>query len=121
MPRRRKSYLLTETAARDFKAARAWSLSRWGQRQTQTYFRKLHDAAEYVAANQSAVPSREDLTDSTDIGVYPVGEHYVVYAPIDKKRIAIVALVRQTRDVPTILRENGFLIHRALAAALKHG
>lgn len=74
MSRRRKTYVLTETAARDFKAARAWSLSR-----------------------------------------------YLVYVPLGKKQIAIVALIRQTRDVPTILQENGFLIRRALAAALESG
>ena len=119
MPRRRKLYVLTETAARDFRTARAWSSSRWGKERTRSYFRQIHDAAERIAANQSAVQGRENLTGDTGLGAYPVGEHYLVYAPIDDKRIAIVALIRQTRDVPAILQANSYRIHRALAAALK--
>ena len=119
MPRRSKSYLLTETAARDFRAARAWSSSRWGKERTRSYFRQIHDAAEQIAANQSAVQKREDLTGDSGLGVYPVGEHYLVYVPINDKQIAIVALIRQTRDVPAILQANSYRIQRALAATLE--
>lgn len=119
MPPRRRSYLLTETATRDFKIARAWSLSRWGKERTRSYFERLHDAAEYVAGNQSAIQKREDLAGSTGLDVYPVGEHYLVYVPFGKGRIAIVALIRQTRDVPTILQANAFHIRRALKALPK--
>jgi plasmid stabilization system protein ParE len=119
VPKRRRPYVLTETAARDFREARRWSQARWGDRTTRSYFQKLHDGAEYVAAHQSAIASRDELTGDTNLGVYPVGEHFLVYVPIDKTQIAIVALVRQIRDVPALLQANHFQIQRALNDALK--
>lgn len=119
MPRRRKSYRLTATAVRDFRIAQAWSLSRWGTERTQAYFRRLHDAAESAAVNQAAVQDRDDLAGDTSLAIYPVGEHYLVYVPIGEKQIAIVALIRQTRDVPAILQANSFRIRQALDEALR--
>ena len=119
MPTRRKSYVLTKTAEHDFREARRWSLARWGVRQTKLYFQRLHDAAEYIAEHQPAISRRDDLTDDESLGAYPAGEHYIVYAPLDDSRIAIVALIRQTRDVPRILQANSFQIRRALDAIAK--
>ena len=72
-----------------------------------------------VAAHQSAIASRDELTGDTNLGVYTVGEHFLVYVPIRKTQIAIVALVRQVRDVPALLQANHFQIQRALDDALK--
>lgn len=119
MSTRRKSYVLTKTAERDFREARRWSLARWGVKQTKLYFQRLHDSAEYIAKNQRAISRRDDLTDDANLGAYPVGEHYIVYAPLDDSQIAIVALIRQTRDVPAILQANSFRIRRAIDIALK--
>ena len=77
-----------------------------------------HDGAEYIAAHQRAIAPRDDLTGNTELGVYPVGEHYLVYAPIGDTQIVIVALFRQTRDVPAILKANSFRIRRQRIAAL---
>jgi plasmid stabilization system protein ParE len=118
VPTRRRPYVLTETAARDFSDARRWSKARWGERTTRSYFQKLHNGAEYIAGHQAAIASRDELTGDTNLGVYPVGEHFLVYAPIDKNRIAIVALIRQIRDVPALLQANHFQIQRALNEAL---
>lgn len=62
---------------------------------------------------------RQGLTGDTKLGIYAVGEHFLVYVPIDKARIAIVALIRQVRDVPAILQANHFQIQIALDEALK--
>lgn len=118
MAKRQRSYVLTETAAADFRSARRWSLSRWGEQKTQAYFEKLHTAAEFVATNQQAVAARDDLVGNTGLGTHPIGEHYLVYAPIGNERIAIVALIRQSRDVPEILAANSFQIRRQVKAAL---
>ncbi|MEE8058026.1 MAG: hypothetical protein V3T17_09335 [Pseudomonadales bacterium] len=48
--------------------------------------------------------------------LYPVREHYLIDVPINKKRIVIVALIRQIHDVPAILNANGFMIQRQLKA-----
>jgi plasmid stabilization system protein ParE len=114
----RKSYILTATAARDIREARRWSVARWGKKRTKLYFQQLHDGAEYIATHQRAIAPRDDLTGNTELGVYPVGEHYLVYAPIGDTQIVIVALFRQTRDVPTILEANSYRIRRQLTAAL---
>lgn len=119
MPKRRRSYVLTETAARDFREARRWSKARWGDRKTKSYFQKLHNGAEYLAAHQTAISHRDELTRDTNLEVYPVGEHFLVYVPLDKTQIAIVALIRQIRDVPALLQANHFQIQRALNEAFK--
>lgn len=119
MPKRRRSYVLTETAARDFREARRWSKARWGDRTTRSYFQKLHNRAEYIAAHQTAISHRDELTEDSNLEVYPVGEHFLVYVPLDKTQIAIVALIRQIRDVPALLQANRFQIQRAMNEALK--
>lgn len=119
MSNRRKSYILTETAAGDFREARRWSVARWGKKRTKSYFQQLHDGANYIATHQPAIAARDDLLGNTDLGVYPVGEHYLVYVPVNDTQIVIVALIRQTRDVPAILKANNFQIRRQLIAALK--
>lgn len=119
MPRAASSYVLTETAARDFREARRWSKARWGNHATKEYFKKLHQGASHIAAHQAAISRREELTGDTGPGIYPVGEHFLVYAPIEPGRVAIVALVRQVRDVAAILQSNHFQIQRALEDALR--
>jgi plasmid stabilization system protein ParE len=119
VPKRRRSYVLTETAARDFREARRWSKARWGDRTTRSYFQKLHNGAEYIAAHQTVISHRDELTEDTNLEVYPVGEHFLVYVPLDTTQIAIVALIRQIRDVPALLQANRFQIQRALNEALK--
>jgi plasmid stabilization system protein ParE len=112
MPER--SYVLTETAVADFKAARDWSMKRWGKALTISYFQSLHDAAEALAKNQFALPSSAKITACSELLVWPVREHYLVYTPAQNQKIIIVSLIRQTRDVPAILAENRFFIERAL-------
>ena len=111
MSGKRRPYILTATAERDFREARRWSLSRWGKELTRQYFVDLHKGAEGLAQNHSAVPQ---MAGPGDLSVYPVREHYIVYVPIGNNRIVIVALIRQTRDVPEILNANSFKIRRQL-------
>ena len=114
MARTRRHYILTETAERDFRAARQWSSSRWGKALTKQYFTDLHECAESIAQNVERFSSREHISGAAELSVYPIREHYLVYVPISNKRIVIVALIRQTRDVPAILQANGFRIQKQL-------
>lgn len=114
MPERKRHYVLTATAEQDFREARRWSRSRWGLELTRQYFIDLHEGAEWIARNQQSLPVRDDLAGTSGLGVYPVREHYIVYVPIRKHRIVIVALIRQSRDAPAILAANGYLIRRQL-------
>ncbi len=109
-----RHYVLTETAERDFRAARQWSLSRWGKELTKQYFNDLHNCAESIARNPDQFSSIEHVPNAEELKVYPIREHYLVYVPVRDKCVAIVALIRQTRDVPGILNANGFIIQRQL-------
>ena len=111
---RDRHYTLTKTAEQDFRQAKRWSLSRWGKPLTKQYFTDLHTGAEYIAANHKSLQKRDTLTDETGLGIHPVREHYVIYVPNGDKDIVIVALIRQTRDVPNILKANQFIIQREL-------
>ncbi len=110
--RKQRPYILTETAERDFRQARQWSMRRWGKELTKQYFSDLHDCAENLARSPRQPPSAKQDGNVADLKIYPVREHYMVYVPVKPERIAIVALIRQTRDVPAILNANSFLIRR---------
>jgi len=105
-------YLLTETAEADFWDARNWSMQRWGLDLTTDYFQDLHNAAEYVASNHKSLAKKDHLTGTTGLGIYAAREHYLIYVPLNDAQIAIVALIRQGRDVPTILRNNSYAIRK---------
>lgn len=114
-----RHYILTETAEQDFHQAKRWSLSRWGKTLTRQYFEDLHQGAEYIAANHKSLQKRDSLTGESGLGIHPVKEHYIIYVPTGDKEIVIVALIRQTRDVPNILKRNQFIIQRELKDIMK--
>ena len=120
----RKHYLLTIRAAADLREARRWSLARWGKVLTDRYFDDLHAAAQHIAENQESLRSRDELTAGTALLLYPVREHYIVYEPLSDRLIALVAVIRQERDVPAILQKWAAPIRRELAdirAAIRNG
>ena len=114
MPGTGRRYILTETAERDFREARRWSLSRWGHELTRQYFADLHAGAQDTAKNDRSLAQQHHLTGISGLGIRGIREHYMVFVPIGDRRIVIVALIRQTRDVPAILKANSFLIRRQL-------
>ena len=119
MVREPKHYILTRTAEREFRDAKRWSQSRWGNKLTKDYFAKLHRGAQYIALNQDALGQKEYLTGTVGLGIYAVGEHYIVFVPISGSQIIIVALIRQSRDVPAILKSNGHLIRQQLKEIMR--
>jgi len=118
MPEQRH-YVLTRLAEYDLHEARAWSLARWGSKLTRAYFEDLHQAAEYVATHHQALSCRDDLTGDTDLAVHPVREHYLIYIPIGDEQIIIVAVIRQSRDIPQILGNATFMIQREVSEIKK--
>jgi plasmid stabilization system protein ParE len=111
---RRKSYLLTARAAADLHEARAWSRARWGKELTNRYFDDLHEGAQYIAENHASFRDRHELAGGTALLLYPVREHYIVYEPLAPRLIVIVAVIRQGRDIPTILQKWAAPIRREL-------
>ena len=110
----RKSYVLTLRAEADLHEARAWSRARWGKELTNRYFQDLHDGAQYIAENHASLRNRHDLAGGAPLLLYPVREHYIVYEPLAERFIAIVALIRQGRDIPAILQKWAAPIRREL-------
>lgn len=111
---RRKSYVLTARAAADLSEARAWSRARWGKELTNRYFEDLHEGATYIAENHACFRDRQELAGGTALLLYPVREHYIVYEPLGARFIAIVAVIRQGRDIPAILQKWAEPIRREL-------
>lgn len=111
---RRKSYVLTARAAIDLAEARVWSRARWGKALTNRYFDDLHQGAQFIAENHASLGSRQELAGDTALLLHPVREHYIVYEPLGPRFIAIVAVVRQGRDIPAILRKWAVPIRREL-------
>lgn len=99
------SYVLTARAAADLRQARVWSQARWGPHLTNRYFDDLHEGAQYIAQNYASLRVRDDLAGGTALLLYPVREHYIVYEPLAPKFIAILAVIRRGRDLPSILQK----------------
>jgi plasmid stabilization system protein ParE len=111
---RRKSYELTARAAADLHEARAWSRARWGKELTNRYFEDLHEGAQYIAENHASFRDRHELAGGTALLLYAIREHYIVYEPLAPRFIAIVAVIRQRRDIPSILQKWAEPIRREL-------
>jgi plasmid stabilization system protein ParE len=110
----RPSYVLTARAAADLKEARAWSRARWGKDLTAKYFDDLHEAARFIAENHESLRRRQEFGVGIALLLHPVREHYIVYEPLAEKLIAVVAVIRQSRDIPTILQKWAAPIRREL-------
>jgi plasmid stabilization system protein ParE len=111
---RRGSYVLTVRAEADLREARSWSRARWGKDLTSRYFQDLHDGAQYIAEKHTSLRSRHELAGGTAVCLYPVREHYIVYEPLTEHLMAVVAVIRQRRDVPAILQKWAAPIRREL-------
>jgi plasmid stabilization system protein ParE len=98
----------------DLREARVWSRARWGKELTTRYFADLHEGAQYIAENHASFRDRPELAGGTALLLYPVREHYIVYEPLGTQFIAIVAVVRQGRDIPSILQKWAAPIRREL-------
>jgi len=71
-----------------------------------------------------SLSNRDDLSGDTGLPVHPVREHYLVYLPVADQHIVIVAVVRQSRDVPEILGRAEFMIRREvmeIRGKIEHG
>jgi plasmid stabilization system protein ParE len=114
-----QNYILTSTAEQDFRDAKIWSRKRWGAELTKQYFQNLHNAANDLAQNYQRYKSRDDLNGDTGLSIYAIREHYLIYIPLINDRIIIVALTRQVRDVPAILKTHAVHIKSEVSEILR--
>lgn len=94
-------------------------MARWGEKRTRVYFAALHKAANDLAQNYTRYRKREELSGGTSLRLYPVREHFFVYEPLGDEKIVIVAVLRQGRDIPTILSKGKHVFMRELSALRK--
>jgi plasmid stabilization system protein ParE len=106
---------LTARAEADLRQARVWSEARWGTQLTDRYFDDLHEGAQYIAQNFASMRVRNDLAGGTALLLYPVREHYIVYEPLAPKFIAILAVIRRGRDLPSLLQRWAPPLRRELS------
>ncbi|MEQ1705541.1 MAG: type II toxin-antitoxin system RelE/ParE family toxin [Rickettsiales bacterium] len=108
------SYILTTTARKHLREAKIWSRTRWGKELTTQYFHDLEKAALYLASHHHQSAKRQELSGENGLNAYPVREHYIIYVPVSNQKIVIVAFIRQTRDIPTLLRKYAYLFKKEL-------
>ncbi len=65
---KQRPYVLTDTAVRDFRKARSWSISRWGKSLTNEYFKDLHKGAKHIAKNGVAISNQKYLNEEAGLG-----------------------------------------------------
>ncbi len=106
----KKRYVLTPTARAHLREAKAWSRARWGVELTKSYFEDLEKAAQYLAGHHKQLCQNPQH----ELGVYPVREHYIIYTPLDEDTIALLAVIRQGRDIPSLLQRHASLFAREL-------
>ena len=95
MSPRRRAYLLTPTARRHLREARNWSLQHWGEDLTRQYFKDLDAGVRELAANHTRYRHREELAGGTGLRLHPIREHYIVFEPLSKNQIVVVAVLRR--------------------------
>ncbi len=113
------SYTLTPTARKHLREAKLWSLSRWGQELTAQYFQDLEKAAELIAKNHTKLIKHKEFSNNTELGLYPVREHYLVFLSLSKDKVAIIDIIRQGRDIPALLNKYAIIIQRELVIIQK--
>jgi plasmid stabilization system protein ParE len=108
------SYVLTPAARKHLREAKLWSRARWGDALTAQYFQDLDQAAHYLAEHHAQHAARTELVGSSRVCVYPAREHYIIYEPIAENKVAIVAFIRQGRDVPALLGKYAYAFKKEL-------
>ncbi len=112
-----RNYFLTLGAADDIREIGDWSLGRWGKERTAQYLTELHEGLEYIAANFRTFEhnkARDELSANTGLLLYPINKHYIAFLPIGETSIAVAAVIRQGRDVASLLQKDGVTIRREL-------
>lgn len=104
-------YFLSPTAISQLREHKKWSLEHFGRSVTKKYFEDIDKGFKYIADNQQRLPKKPELTANTELSIYPICEHYVVYISLSDG-IYIAAVLGQAQDIPNILNENNALFQR---------
>ena len=105
MPRRR--FHLTESAIRDYRKAAYESARDFGKAQSDKYRRQLREGFQRIADEHPKLRTqhREDLAAGTPFKIHLVRRHYIVYQVHDRANIILVAVLPESMDLPTRLKE----------------
>lgn len=95
-------FKLTEQAQNDLVRIRAYYLQEAGSAVTRAMLSAFLAAFRFLARNPRAGHRREDLAELRPILFWPVREFLVLYKPLSTP-LEIIAIVRASRDIPTLL------------------
>jgi hypothetical protein len=88
---------------------------RWGKELTNRYFEDLHDGAQHIAENHDFFCGIGMISPEVVRYVFILSASTTsFYEPLAERFIAIVAVIRQGRDVPAILQKWAAPIRREL-------
>lgn len=96
-------YTLTKGAEADLDDIYRKSVELFGHAQTNKFLIELERAAEFAADNIGKIQTRAHLTGDSGLSLYPVNNHFIAYRPVADNHIVIIALFRQSRDIPSFV------------------
>ncbi len=95
-------YFFTGRAKNSLREIKRHSIDSFGREVARKYFEDLDKGFRHLASFKGSAAKREDLNVDTCLVVYPVREHYVVFAAAGSD-IVILDVVLQSRDIPKYL------------------
>lgn len=95
-------YFFTGRARDSLREIKRRSVDHFGREVARKYFEDLDKCFSHLANFKGAAAKREDLVVDACLMVYPVHEHYVVFAASGQD-IVVLDVVLQSRDIPKYL------------------
>jgi toxin ParE1/3/4 len=89
-------FRVTPRALRDLDAIADYTLSQWGEKQTEKYLGDIEQRFRWLAQNPLAGRSRDEVGEG--YRSYPQGAHIIFYV-VDKPGIAIIGVPHSSMDV----------------------
>lgn len=91
---------LTDDARRDFRSILRYTRGTWGERQRDTYARRLTAAMEKLTQFPQLGEARSDLPPGMQ--AFPVAQH-VIYYRVDEQAITVIRLLHGKMNAPAHL------------------
>ncbi|MCQ4632025.1 type II toxin-antitoxin system RelE/ParE family toxin [Shinella sp. CPCC 100929] len=92
----------TESAEKDIDAILSYTMSAWGDAQTEAYIDGLYRILEMISANPAAGRLRPEL--APDLRSFPHREHLIFYVLIDAEVLVIRVLAARQNVKPDAFR-----------------
>ncbi len=101
-----RSYVLSDAAATDLRRIVDYYWDQAGYRVSRQMLIEFVEAFRFLARTPGAGHVRQDLSENDTIRFWPMRDFLIIYAP-GANPLAIIAIMRGSQDVATILASRG--------------